>query len=801
MKKKWLINSIIVIVLITVIFLLPTSKAIKVDVSNTMIDENGNIVYTEENKKEGKPYLNPLWEEYISQSEEERSKWEIIPEKYLVDFVPTKKTLFSKVKSFFAEDEVLPEKYDLKDVNGKRYVGPTKNQSNLGLCWDFASVASLESNARLSGLGDLVFSERQIDYVTGEDGLIEGSSLYENGELGGGGSFTSEFIVANLTGVSPQLESDWGPYDTSKNKRSVDKVFDKSKVKYSIESAKMYPSFNPSESTEEVKQEYIEMIKKHIMQYGAIYVSAPTPDSRANYTYDHEIKTGETLDSIAKQYNTTKEAIMSLNNLKDENLTIGETIKVKSICYDSSQKLITYHKYCGKGVDSTHAMAIVGWDDNYGPNNEGAWILKNSWGSDNPIYLSYKSKYGALYGVTKIQNSNIYDYDNVYIKDWGTNKVGTINSGNDSYRYSRQYIYKSKEKEILKKIVYTPFAQYLYNDIDIYLSTTGKVEDLKFLKTIKSNFELINTIEFNDLELTSDKILIEFRNPYTNDYVSPLQLFVYTDDATDKETISSFIDYDNRGYGYKNYIQKTDKETTDFNIISNIKSINQGASLDIEIYDFNGNDVTDKFIAVNNFSIINGFQKSKFIFNNNEVNDGIYRIEVKYKDKVMENYPITLGNYNYKYNMFMIYTDSDYNLIYDSDNNEYIFKVIPKSNNFVNLKEFRGNIFLANTYNIYGLNSELITNANTNLKTGMTISNSNDLVTPFNVPISIKGDNNGDGLIDTGDVLKLHRYVLGTVKMDELYYKEASKINDDEEIDTGDVLRLHRYALGQIENL
>jgi hypothetical protein len=67
--------------------------------------------------------------------------------------------------------------------------------------------------------------------------------------------------------------------------------------------------------------------------------------------------------------------------------------------------------------------------------------------------------------------------------------------------------------------------------------------------------------------------------------------------------------------------------------------------------------------------------------------------------------------------------------------------------------------------------------------------------------ISLLGDVNGDGYIDTADVLKLQRYILGKTSISERWYLEASYINGDREIDTADVLKLHRFVLGKIKSL
>lgn len=67
--------------------------------------------------------------------------------------------------------------------------------------------------------------------------------------------------------------------------------------------------------------------------------------------------------------------------------------------------------------------------------------------------------------------------------------------------------------------------------------------------------------------------------------------------------------------------------------------------------------------------------------------------------------------------------------------------------------------------------------------------------------ISLLGDINGDGLINTGDVLKIHRYILGKIEVMEDVYIYSSHINSDNLINTGDVMKLHRYVLGKIEIL
>lgn len=104
--------------------------------------------------------------------------------------------------------------------------------------------------------------------------------------------------------------------------------------------------------------------------------------------------------------------------------------------------------YYNRDEGLNHAVTIVGWDDNYSKDNfqitppgNGAWIVRNSWGSnwgeDGYFYLSYYDTYAgmravAFHNAESTGNYNrIYQYDPLgWVRSYGALGIETVHAAN-----------------------------------------------------------------------------------------------------------------------------------------------------------------------------------------------------------------------------------------------------------------------------------------------------------------------------------------------------------------------------------
>lgn len=248
-------------------------------------------------------------------------------------------------------ENALPEKYDLRDYGR---VTPVKSQGGFGLCWDFAETASIESN---------ILSQPDLASKLG-DNPSEKLDLSEAGNTWYMNDRSDSGLWSGVTVIDRGLSSGFGAYPESLMPLSDwDKGYPEALRFYSDYRLRDFNRLSDDEA----------LIKKTIMDTGAVSASY------LNY----------------------------------------------SKCYYKSNGMMTYcdYNYYDTG-NRGHVIAIVGWDDSFSkenfysefqPQNDGAWLCKNSWGrswgNDGYFWMSYDS---AVYNFRSYKMQSVEAFDNIY---------------------------------------------------------------------------------------------------------------------------------------------------------------------------------------------------------------------------------------------------------------------------------------------------------------------------------------------------------------------------------------------------
>lgn len=448
------------IFIIFFIFIMLTFVISKNTLANDKMDSNE---YTESYKK------------WLELPDNEKKNY-IMPRKYEVPYtkIQNKNPLLRASMLGTSTDG----KFNLKDLISNNLV--IKNQQNTNSCWAFASLSSLETNMALKNYYNQSeekiydFSERHMEYAT--------SRVFKNNEInsmgysrtvGTGGSWA--IASSYLTNGSGAINESQMPFENNENSINISQIQNKeitSQVYDTIEFSDYNSILVKENEAEEIKNE----IKNHIYNNGSVMAS---------------IVAGSSVFNISKISNTTG------------------ALRVST------------------GAYGDHGVSIIGWDDSYNvsnwnefeeqyrPKSNGAWIARNSWGTESGkegmIYISYEDKTAsqAMAGIVKAKNGtdyeNIYQYDVYYpnTKEVCGKKMMLCNVF-DKKTNGKEYI-----TEISVHLSETSTCKAYINP-----NGTNKSKDgLKFVElktgesiTLKPGY---HTLELaNPVEITSDKFLV-----------------------------------------------------------------------------------------------------------------------------------------------------------------------------------------------------------------------------------------------------------------------------------------------------
>ena len=416
------------------------------------------------------------FKKYLKLSNKERSKV-LQPRTFEVKKTKKKSKL---LKSSKIVGSSLENKFTLQDVIPDNVV--VRNQENTNSCWAFASIASLETNLALTGNDKSKkydFSERHMNYSNirlFKNNEINTTGFNRKAEDGG----TIQMALAYLTNGSGAVNEEEMPFENNND------LIDINNIKNKKISSEVYDTvwFSSDESSDAKTQ-----IKQHIKKYGSI----------AAQVYGAQ---------LVNEYYNNKTAALYCDN-KDK-------------------------------CPINHAVSIVGWDDNFSvdnfneahrPKNNGAWIVKNSWGTiyeedADSLRRSLYNQIKEMYSSEELQERGITDYTKVNdeMVQYILNEMG--------------YDIEIEDNKIKIKVGKDGFMYISYEDVNIYSFLMGISK-----ATDKVNYENIyqyDTFSVNDaISLQAPKVYLAniFDKKTTGqEYLTQVSLF-----ATETYTCKVYV--------------------------------------------------------------------------------------------------------------------------------------------------------------------------------------------------------------------------------------------------------------------
>ena len=425
------------------------------------------------------------YKQWLQLSDEEKENT-IEPRKYDIVTQKDNQTYLKELNNVFRVQKLLratiSADYNLKDVIPENVT--IKNQMSTNSCWAFATIGMLESHLALKDKNNsnptvtYDFSERHMNYATAKSAFLNNATNeygYTKKLSDGGNIYMATQYMANGLGV---VNEDDMPFVDSEENIDISEIQNK-EIQATLYDTVEFPVTDTSERAEIMPQ-----IKEHIVNYGGIYAGI----HGANILSD--------------SYNNETGAIYCTNSITDP-------------------------------LD--HTVLIIGWDDNYSienfnesqrPTENGAWIIKNSWGQELSEKLStikqdmfeQQQAYCESMGwdtADKIPDDVILD---TYKASYGEDKVSIqgenliVEMGNKGYMYIS------------------------YEDCNAYQSLVG-IEKAVNIKDYEKVYQ-------NDTLGASSNIVF-----YGQDMLNLANVF--TRDTTEKEYLDKISIYTFQGYNCK----------------------------------------------------------------------------------------------------------------------------------------------------------------------------------------------------------------------------------------------------------
>ena len=366
--------------------------------------------------------------------------------------------LTSVYAAYGATETAYPETYDSRELG---YVTPVKNQNPFGTCWAFGMAAVMETSLLAQNKGTYDLSEEHLSYFfSNRQSDLLGNTVNDQNTVSGnyhhvgGNDYMASLFLSTWSGMTTEDDVPFPTDDSHTQDLSSE-----------IEASKAYNA--------------------------AVYLKNAT---FSNYSIDR-----------------MKEML-----LKDHAVSIMFYMKDSYINPDTAAYC------CPVKTTVNHIVTIVGWDDNYSRQNfldtsnvtsDGAWIVKNSWGTqkgdEGYYYLSYEDVNIANLVSVEAETTADQKYKNNYFYD-GSSALSRISVTTGQ---SVAAVYKATagngKKEALGEINVVSMTDDASYQIQVYTDLTDESDPASGKAAYAQPYEFrqtiagVQTIEIPEVTLTS----------------------------------------------------------------------------------------------------------------------------------------------------------------------------------------------------------------------------------------------------------------------------------------------------------
>ena len=697
---------------------------------------------------------------YQKMSKEEKAKY---IEPIFCSEIATKKKLETRSTNLFPKTYISVSDQSYNSYTDGKTTIP-KNQYHTGLCWNFSAISTVESNSIVKGLGTFDLSEAHLAYsILGGTYSDTQTDKYNIGTDGGKITYAPSYFYGGFGQLSENEMSFTSKLNSNQDdlKKITSSTYTKGRNIVTLDNFYLdnYSSAGACSNSD------ISTIKTNIIKYGSV---------------------------LATMY-------MDQYLFKDDPNNGDYYLSTRSD---------------GDGIN--HGIVIVGWDDTIpasnfnGATRNGAWIIKNSWGStwsnDGFFYISYDDEFicnlVANYEVSTQTKSYAHTYKSAPVLG-----IPIINMTNDIYLASK-FTKESTDTDIKENIERVTIAIGESMNYTVYLSKDNSLKNTNNswieIASGRSDKYGMQSLDLSEIQQINNDYTIIVK--YEIDSGVSSSLFTTCDYMEDTAT----LDYQSG----KNYISSNGTSWSDLtnltlggtsvkckpntyvytNEASNVKITNTTTNdniitVDLKLISIDTNNLVYSITnsqnqdVTSNFTITPDYTNNKVTITSNGTQAGTFAFKVKYNEiEATTTFELT-SNTNVE-----VIDDTKLRITEDD-----IFAITPNNQPFT-YKALMDNLRKGNnTVTVENASGTIVTNDTDRIGTGSTITvNNKEYV------LVLIGDASGEGKISSLDLLKIIQHLQHTITLNSAQV-QAADITGEGKISSLDMLRLIQYLQGNYD--